>query len=306
MNDEMPTQERPDGSGSVSGESSPERESFPETLTIEEAAEYLRLGLRSVYNLANSGEIPAARIGGTWRFSKYTLSRWLGQKTMENLVRPTKQPDIVVPAPIAVSPENRGQIVFTWGKYGIQGLGVKSVKTAVDLRGSFDIDDAEGLFRFFFTSSKGTPWVQRALEVQSGGEPVDASVAAAVVGAVLGRIPEPRDCPQVGYVDRIVQRLKSKQEAGEAPEQQLVIDEPYNEPKRMKDGSLKLEGTFQLEGESADFVAHFKQTDGVSWSTKVIEADVSRFLDETAERGLEVTLMVLEAIYRDVPPIKIT
>jgi excisionase family DNA binding protein len=290
---------------------------FPETLTIEEAAGYLRLGLRTVYNLANSGEIPAARIGGTWRFSKYTLARWLGQKTMENLVRPIKQ-RAVEPTYSGVgradkpqeeqglsdASEDESLINFTWGRYGVQGLGVKSVKTAVDLRGGFNIDDEEGLFRFFYTSSGGANWVQRALEVQSDGVSVGADLAAKVAAAVLNRIPEPRQCPQVGYVNKIVQRIKKERAEGSEPGPRAAIDQPYNEPKQLKD-SIRLEGTFQLDGIPGEFTAHFKQADGPFWATKVIEPEVSGFISDSAVRGLEVTLMVLEAIYRDVPPIRV-
>jgi excisionase family DNA binding protein len=48
-----------------------------EILTIEEAAEYLRLGKRSVYKLAKSGEIPAKMVLNKWRFEKEALRKWV-------------------------------------------------------------------------------------------------------------------------------------------------------------------------------------------------------------------------------------
>lgn len=46
-------------------------------LTIEEAAEYLRLGKRSVYKLAKAGKIPAKMVLNKWRFEKESLREWV-------------------------------------------------------------------------------------------------------------------------------------------------------------------------------------------------------------------------------------
>ena len=48
-----------------------------EILTIEEAAEYLQLGKRSVYKLAKAGEIPAKKVLNKWRFVKEELRQWV-------------------------------------------------------------------------------------------------------------------------------------------------------------------------------------------------------------------------------------
>ncbi len=37
-------------------------------LTVEEAAQYLKLHPRTVSNKAKSGDIPARKVGGHWRF----------------------------------------------------------------------------------------------------------------------------------------------------------------------------------------------------------------------------------------------
>jgi excisionase family DNA binding protein len=37
-------------------------------LTLDEVAAYFKAGKRTVYRLAASGEIPAFKLGGTWRF----------------------------------------------------------------------------------------------------------------------------------------------------------------------------------------------------------------------------------------------
>lgn len=46
-------------------------------LTAEEAAKYLRLHVKSVYRLARAGKIPARKVGGSWRFHRLALERWL-------------------------------------------------------------------------------------------------------------------------------------------------------------------------------------------------------------------------------------
>ena len=46
-------------------------------LRIEEAAEYLRLGKRSIYKLAKAGKIPAKMVLNKWRFEKESLREWV-------------------------------------------------------------------------------------------------------------------------------------------------------------------------------------------------------------------------------------
>ncbi|MGD8388413.1 MAG: helix-turn-helix domain-containing protein [Desulfobacteraceae bacterium] len=45
--------------------------------TIEEAADFLRLGKRSVYKLAKEGRIPGKKVLNKWRFEKQSLIRWV-------------------------------------------------------------------------------------------------------------------------------------------------------------------------------------------------------------------------------------
>lgn len=46
-------------------------------LTLREAAEFLRLSERSLYELARSRRVPAAQLGGKWLFPRTQLERWL-------------------------------------------------------------------------------------------------------------------------------------------------------------------------------------------------------------------------------------
>jgi excisionase family DNA binding protein len=52
--------------------------------TTSEAAEYLRLKERKLYELVAEGAIPCTKVTGKWLFPKDELDRWLG----DNLIRP--------------------------------------------------------------------------------------------------------------------------------------------------------------------------------------------------------------------------
>ncbi len=53
---------------------------LPEILTIEEVAEYLRVSERTVYDWAQKGEIPAGKLGSSWRFKRTDIQRWAEEK----------------------------------------------------------------------------------------------------------------------------------------------------------------------------------------------------------------------------------
>ncbi len=48
-----------------------------EIMTIEEAANYLQIGKRSIYKLAKEGRIPGKKILNKWRFEKESLRKWV-------------------------------------------------------------------------------------------------------------------------------------------------------------------------------------------------------------------------------------
>ena len=50
---------------------------MPDVLTLREAAAFLRLSERSLYELARTQRLPAAQIGGKWLFPRRQLERWL-------------------------------------------------------------------------------------------------------------------------------------------------------------------------------------------------------------------------------------
>ncbi len=42
---------------------------------------YLKAGKRTIYRLAASGEIPAFKLGGTWRFSRSDIESWIKEQS---------------------------------------------------------------------------------------------------------------------------------------------------------------------------------------------------------------------------------
>ena len=46
-------------------------------LTIDELAEYLKLGRTKLYRLAQNGEIPGSKIGSQWRFDREEIDEWV-------------------------------------------------------------------------------------------------------------------------------------------------------------------------------------------------------------------------------------
>lgn len=69
-------------------------EEIPQVLTIDEASNYLRIPLSSLYKLAQGGKIPCQKVGRHWRFRKETLDRWLDQNINETQNTKTNAPEI--------------------------------------------------------------------------------------------------------------------------------------------------------------------------------------------------------------------
>ncbi len=48
-------------------------------LTLKEVAAYLKLAEKTAYRLASEGKLPGFKVGGSWRFKKYDLEKWIEQ-----------------------------------------------------------------------------------------------------------------------------------------------------------------------------------------------------------------------------------
>ena len=58
---------------------------FPEIMTPEELAEYLRVSRQTIYNLLWRGEIPGMKVGTHWRLKKSDVEKWISQKGQERI-----------------------------------------------------------------------------------------------------------------------------------------------------------------------------------------------------------------------------
>jgi excisionase family DNA binding protein len=54
-----------------------------EILTVKEVAVFLKLHQTTVYKMIKSGELPAFRIGGDWRFRRSRIEEWLTSRTQK-------------------------------------------------------------------------------------------------------------------------------------------------------------------------------------------------------------------------------
>jgi excisionase family DNA binding protein len=51
-------------------------------MTIGEVADYLKVTERTIYRLAGAKQIPAFKVGGSWRFSKADIDGWIRQQSL--------------------------------------------------------------------------------------------------------------------------------------------------------------------------------------------------------------------------------
>lgn len=57
----------------------------PTILTVREVAAYLRLHAVTVYRMAQSGDLPAFRLGRGWRFKRAQIEQWLSDRQTNQL-----------------------------------------------------------------------------------------------------------------------------------------------------------------------------------------------------------------------------
>ncbi len=63
-----------------------DRVTIPDILTLEEAADYLRLSIETVTSQALKGNIPGRKIENDWRFLKSAIDDWLRSKNSSSIL----------------------------------------------------------------------------------------------------------------------------------------------------------------------------------------------------------------------------
>lgn len=48
-----------------------------DVMTIRELAAYLKMAEKTLYRLAGEGAVPGFKVGGSWRFRKSEIDKWI-------------------------------------------------------------------------------------------------------------------------------------------------------------------------------------------------------------------------------------
>lgn len=55
-----------------------------EIMTVKELAEYLKIAEKTAYRFAAEGKLPGFKVGGSWRFDKKDIQKWIDQRKKDN------------------------------------------------------------------------------------------------------------------------------------------------------------------------------------------------------------------------------
>ncbi len=50
-------------------------------MTIREVADYLKITEKTAYRLAAAGDLPGFKVGGSWRFRRSEIDRWIDRQS---------------------------------------------------------------------------------------------------------------------------------------------------------------------------------------------------------------------------------
>ena len=51
-----------------------------EVLTVRDVATLLKVGQKTVYSMAQTGELPAFKVRGQWRFARNDIDAWIDEQ----------------------------------------------------------------------------------------------------------------------------------------------------------------------------------------------------------------------------------
>lgn len=54
-----------------------------EILTLKEVADYLKLTEKTAYRLAAEGKLPGFKVGGSWRFKREDVEKWIEEQRIK-------------------------------------------------------------------------------------------------------------------------------------------------------------------------------------------------------------------------------
>tara|TARA_B100000446_G_C10444543_1_gene302908 strand:+ start:317 stop:499 length:183 start_codon:yes stop_codon:yes gene_type:complete len=53
-------------------------------MTLKEVAVYLKLAEKTAYKLAAAGKLPGFKVGGSWRFQREDVQKWIEEQKISN------------------------------------------------------------------------------------------------------------------------------------------------------------------------------------------------------------------------------
>lgn len=54
-------------------------------MTVRDVAIYLKVDEKTVYRLAQRGELPGFKVAGTWRFKRTDIEAWIEQRKVQSV-----------------------------------------------------------------------------------------------------------------------------------------------------------------------------------------------------------------------------
>ena len=84
-------------------------------MTVRQVAEYLNVNQKTVYRLAQRGELPGFKVAGAWRFQRNDLDAWIGGGARSTAR--TNRGKIAVPSPASRLTNSRTPIPTVLIKY---------------------------------------------------------------------------------------------------------------------------------------------------------------------------------------------
>src|SRR5579872_2827205 len=98
-------------------------------LTIREVADLLKINEKTVYRLAADAKIPGFKIGGSWRFDRATIAKWIEEGSVAsaaptpNEVQPRAKAQAQIRATLASAYYSPQQATFFAHRITLEGTG---------------------------------------------------------------------------------------------------------------------------------------------------------------------------------------
>jgi excisionase family DNA binding protein len=51
-----------------------------QVMTIQDVAEHLKVGTKTIYSLVQRGRLPGFKVGGQWRFRRSDIEQWVEEQ----------------------------------------------------------------------------------------------------------------------------------------------------------------------------------------------------------------------------------